>query len=313
MKNLLIYIGRVLKWTFSTADGIAKTVGVIALFYVEFKVPQISWQWSLVALAFLIFNGTYRVWREELKSRLQVQTELDEIKDKIPTYAISVTTIKKYSVTDLIEKYEQLINNAKAQPEPKRFKSPFASLLPDTSVISQMYAEESNKSKITRYKEHLSKLVEVEHALECTYFVEFDIQSTKPDSNVHVTLRPEKTALFIEKDDFKTEVVPTTHTPQYFRTTSIYDHRLSIDDIPNIRAERLETYISTAEGYEHFNKINANVPYKLFDNDMHIQWVGDELKLTAEVHSTHRPKPQKIKLKLKVSEQIETIQLDGKR
>jgi hypothetical protein len=94
MKNLLSYIWRVFKWTFSGADAIAKTGGVIALYVVGFQVPQLRWEYLAVATALLVLNATFAVWNEERKRADNLSSKLDEAKSAIPVYQIGSAQLK---------------------------------------------------------------------------------------------------------------------------------------------------------------------------------------------------------------------------
>ena len=116
MKKILEYLWRVFKWTFSGADAIAKTVGVIALYAVDFKFPQLPWQVLAGATALLVLNATYAVWNEERKATEKYKAKIAELKDKIPTYELHLKALKKYSVSNLIKKYENEINTIVPTP-----------------------------------------------------------------------------------------------------------------------------------------------------------------------------------------------------
>lgn len=321
MSKFMEFIKQVAKHTFLGADNIAKTGGVIALFIASFKFPELPWWASVGLLVVLIFYGTYKAWREERQNKITLERQLADLHDQIPQFTISKGAVRKYSVSNLIEHYEQQAEGLKTPPAPVStgITSPFsaatAALMNATQSIglaAQLAGMETNEGKIARIEEHAEKLRALEDALSCTYFVELDIKANRSDSHVEIALTAAKHAIFIIEDQFVEKFIPVMEEPRHSLMGTVNFDRFHLADyqLPNIKKSRDDLHLGYEDGIEKtFDRLNANRKTNLFSEELWIQSLEDTIDLEVTIHSEKRREPQVINLSIPVSgvsvEQVE--------
>lgn len=315
MKSFLKYIWLIAKRVFWSANAITTVVGVITFFVAGFTFPALKWKLAISLGLLLTFYSSFMVWRDQLREGELAKEKLAELKNKIPRYAINIGAIKKYSVSNLITKYENQITSI--NPAPPEIRTNAASRVIETmiqaqSTAMQMYGLESTGQKIERLQEHVAKLKKLEDLLECTYYVKVSIKSTRSDDNVQIQIASHEPAIFFQEEHFINKVLPHTKAPSgiaAFSTPAFLSNNIADYMWPNIKKPREPTHMGTENRIRtKINHINADYKRDVFDEHLWIQSEEGSIEIDISIHSARRNSAQKISKTILV-DSIQSIQV----
>ena len=312
MSKFLRYAQLIAKRTFSSADAIAKAGGVIALFVAGFTFPALTWRLAIGLGVLLTFYSSFMVWRDQLEEAEKAKGKLAALRNKIPEFTIMIGVVKKYSVSNLIAEYESQINLISFPPSPPPISSTatstmtraIASLVQTQATALRAYGVESAQEKVTRLKDHVALLRELEDLLECTYYVEMNIKGTRSDDNIQVQLKADRPVIFIKEDHFINRILPHTKAPSGgidFSTPTFLSNTIEDFRWPNIKKPRDSIHLGSEDWMAtKIDHMNADYTRSVFNEDLWVQFEGDEIELEIAIHSKLRNSAQKIKKTISV-------------
>ncbi len=315
MKDFGSFCKEVLKRCFSGLFWLADAFGLILLIASKSQ-PRVPWQLSLAIFAVTVFAACFDVWRNQKRKTLKVTKQLNDLRNSIPSYAIELGEIKKYTVKPLIDKYQEIVDSYKPVPSPENGTTMdlgvfhgITSVIESVKTMAESIAPmikaagfESSEDRQERLNEHLSHLKSFEKDIENIYQVGISIKSTRADKNIEITVNSSDIEEMIVGDSHVTKKVPHTHKPQ-----SGYSGLLGMAHDYGVHLQSrlyLSSYGNANGAFSKLSNLNAQRELRLFDEDYFVRTNSKKPKITFLIHSEGRIEPQNIEIELDLSQVV---------
>ena len=284
------------------------------------------------AIFILLMVGAFLAWRRVSVERDELQLELKETRDTIPSYSISIdeSGIKKFSVSKFIEKVEEDIKTLKLNiderrearrransPSPPNSSSnsgnPWADIingannrlaqamqpiqaifdrLDNLPQITSLNHRETPKGKLERLESNLKKLKEYEENLSKTYIVPIYMNHTRFDENIEISMETDPKVELQLKDE--EEIKADIPWVETPRSNSFLDFGDTMRYIP--RTNYVPNITRGASGNQAWSDIKQlNVqkyPIAVFNPHLLVSTTSRKLSLDIHISSKNLNAPQ---------------------
>lgn len=329
MSKFFVYLLLVIKRTFWGADNISKTLGVISLFVVVgFQFTSLPWEARLGLLTLLVFLGTFNVWGDERRAKEAAKKQLKEIKDKTPSFQVTVSETKRYTIKPILDKYMNEIQNVQQIIDAKRAReakeesegaaqatfriggldfSKLSAQLSSALNSSLIPRPETTEEKLERLNNYLAKLNTYEAALERLYKIDLSLTASRSDANIEVWVKADNVTKMVVDDNFAQKHIPAarrneSYGRQYILPPMESFNRLSSKLYP-------ASYADEEGAYSKIANLNAQRPLLVFDEDFYVTTSEKTINLRIKITSQKRNEQQELTVVVPLGNiPVETLQ-----
>ena len=316
-----LYIGHLFGKLLSFAGGISTIASIILFFFGNRIFPDTIPSFFLGIMLFILtlLTCSYFVWADQANLTNKAKDELNDLKATIPVFSIGEVTVKRYTITPIIEKYKQILKGL----EPKEIEEavPVApindgtevsissklfspSLFSATKAIQSMmqsslsqlklsnmnlgFTGETSEEKYIRIQKHIIQLERYERELSITYKLDVVFSSSRAANNIEAAISTDRSSTLILDDDYARSNIPQTSEPStgsYLPISPIYYEH----DTTNFST----SYMKDGSAYSGIIKhVNADVAEELFDQSLYVVSPNGNLHISVDFISHEMIKHQ---------------------
>ncbi len=280
MRDVFVYIGAVIKRTFTGVFLFLDIAGVLALIIPFFKQDFPLWvSFGLISISLMM--STYFVWKEEKDKNKKLRKRIRRLKETIQKYEISIKGSKPcFDIDNTIAAAKLDIRNAKKEMEENN-------CLLGPGVIQVGF--ESDEEEITRLEKYLKSLLDYKKWIGNVYVLDLSITAKRFDENVIITISTNEGCIYVD-DDYLTDNIPVTYAPNETPTFDVVSngskdkHNYSIEENGAIMIK--------------LDKINPDIAVGVPSEKMYIHSDLSEVSLKIEISSKALRKPQAFEKKI---------------